>query len=233
MTPIPELRNVEERSFWQATMPALPDRTRPGPPGCRRRGRRRWRAHGPVRGPPGGGARGERRPARGRADRLGRVHAQRRVLPPRVQAVADGPAPAPRPGAGRGALPRDHRGLRARRAAVHDLDRGRLRPYRPPGPRVGAVPRLGLRRVRGGDGGRGHGRARRPARGPAHGDRERRVRRRDGRRIECRAPSGQARRRAGRTGRGCGCRPLRGDGAPGRCGGRPTGGRSWRPRAAR
>ena len=27
MTPIPELRNVEERSFWQATMPALPDRT--------------------------------------------------------------------------------------------------------------------------------------------------------------------------------------------------------------
>ena len=26
MTPIPELRNVDERSFWQATMPALPDR---------------------------------------------------------------------------------------------------------------------------------------------------------------------------------------------------------------
>ena len=92
---------------------------------------------------------------------------------------------------------------------------------------------VGLRRVRGGDGGRGHGRPRRRARGPAHRDRQRRVRRRDGRRAQRRAASGQARRRAGRPCRGRGRRALRGDGRPVRCGARPTGGRSSRRRAAR
>ena len=49
-------------------------------------------------------------------------------------------------GAGRGALPRDDRGLRARRAPVHDVHRRRLRAHRPPGARVGAVPRRRVRR---------------------------------------------------------------------------------------
>ena len=78
---------------------ARPARPRPPGRGGRRRGRRR--ADGPVRGASRRGARCERRPARGRADRLGRLDAQRRLLPPGVQAVAHDAAATPRRPSGR------------------------------------------------------------------------------------------------------------------------------------
>ena len=88
MTAIPELRNVDPPVLaGNDARPARP--ARPRPPGCGRRGGRRRGPDGPVGGPSRGRAGGERRPARGRADRLGRLDPQRRLLPPGVQAVAD------------------------------------------------------------------------------------------------------------------------------------------------
>ena len=87
-------------------------------------------------------------------------------------------------------LPRDDRGLRARRAPVHDLDRRRVRAHRPPRARLGALARGRLRRRGRRDARRGHGGARGAAVGPADRDRQRRVLRRARRGAERRAQPG-------------------------------------------
>ena len=164
MPPIPELRNVEERSFWQATMPALPDRS----------GRDLPDAADVV--VVGGGLTGLS--AARRAAELGAS-----VVLLEAERIGWGASTRNggfcHPGFKQSltALRRLHGPERAATLYRETIDafehverlcstadRRRLRPDRPPGPRLRAVARGGLPGCRRGDAGRGHGGPRRPAR---------------------------------------------------------------------
>ena len=233
MARIAALEGVTERSYWQATMPALPDRRGATLPDT---------ADVVVVGGGFTGLSAARRSAELgasvvllEAERLGWGASTRNggMIHPGYKTPLSGLIKQHGPERGERLYRESIDAYEHVAAPVRGPDRRRLRPVRPRRPRVGAGARGGLRGRGGAHADRRHAGARPRPRAAPRGDRLGRVLRRPRRRAERGTAPGQAHRGAGDARGGGRSRRSSRTSARSTSGARPTGGRSSRRRAAR